>query len=147
MVQQELLENSVLVDYQPILRKAPNKALGEMFPTVWYASTIEVTSNQQAIISRSVLTAENPNLRYGVTVLAGTDFRFPSLVDMSPGTRAPLVPSGAPWKVRSSARSWNSAASRYATLRHHLCSSMRRLVYSCTATFSRIATSARHCGR
>ncbi|KAH8178095.1 ARCA-like protein [Sarocladium implicatum] len=64
MAQQHLLEEQVLVDYQPILKKSPDKAQGEIFPTVWYGSTIEVTSNQQAIISRSVLMAENPRLHH-----------------------------------------------------------------------------------
>lgn len=63
MMQQHQLEGTVLVDYQPILKKPPDKSRGEIFPTVWYGSTIEVTSNQQAIISRSVLLAENPLLR------------------------------------------------------------------------------------
>ena len=63
MTQQQLLEEQVLVDYQLILKKSPDKAQGEIFPTVWYGSTIEVTSNQQAIISRSVLMAEDPRLQ------------------------------------------------------------------------------------
>lgn len=63
MAQQHLLEEVVLVDYQPILKKPPDKARGEIFPTVWFGSTIEVTSNQQAIISRSVLMAENPRMQ------------------------------------------------------------------------------------
>lgn len=63
MKQQEHLEQDVLRDFQPILKRPADKSKGEIFPTLWYGSNIEVTSIQQAIIARSVLVAEDPFLR------------------------------------------------------------------------------------
>lgn len=63
MKQQEHVEQDVLADFQPIFRKDPDKSRGEIFPTVWYSSNIEVTSNQQAMMAKSVLLAENPVLK------------------------------------------------------------------------------------
>lgn len=63
MDQQVHLETQILSDYRPIFRKPADKATGEIFPTIWYASHIEVTAIQQAIMARSILVAENPLLR------------------------------------------------------------------------------------
>lgn len=63
MRQQEHLEQDVLIDYQPIFHRVADKSKGEIFPTVWYASNIEVTSVQQALMAKSVLLAENPTLK------------------------------------------------------------------------------------
>ncbi|GAB0138302.1 hypothetical protein EsDP_00006539 [Epichloe bromicola] len=63
MDQQEHLENAVLADIQPLFRRPADKALGEIFPTVWYRSNIEVTSIQFSLLAKSVLVAENPQLR------------------------------------------------------------------------------------
>lgn len=63
MRQQKHLEQDVLADFQPIFHQAADKSKGEIFPTVWYGSNIEVTSIQQAIMAKSVLTAENPSLK------------------------------------------------------------------------------------
>ena len=61
--QQDHLEQDVLVDFKPIFHRPADKAKGEIFPTIWYGSTIEVTSIQQSIIAKSILTAENPSLK------------------------------------------------------------------------------------
>lgn len=63
MRQQEHLEQDVLFDFKPIFHKQADKSKGEIFPTVWYTSNIEVTSIQQAIMAKSVLLAENPTLK------------------------------------------------------------------------------------
>lgn len=63
MEQQEHLEQDVLRDFQPIFKRKADKSKGEIFPTLWYGSNIEVISVQQAIIAKSVLVAENPFLR------------------------------------------------------------------------------------
>lgn len=65
MRQQDHLEQDVLIDFQPIFHHQADKSKGEIFPTVWYTSNIEVTSIQQSIMARSVLTAENPTLKSG----------------------------------------------------------------------------------
>ena len=62
--QHEHLELDVLADFQPMFYREPDKSKGEIFPTVWYGSNIEVTSIQQAIIAKAILTAENPYLKY-----------------------------------------------------------------------------------
>ncbi|CAG9953519.1 unnamed protein product [Clonostachys rosea f. rosea IK726] len=61
--QQEHLEQDVLVDFLPIFRRPADKSKGEIFPTVWYGSTIEVTTIQQALMAKSVLAAEDPSLK------------------------------------------------------------------------------------
>lgn len=64
MRQQQYLENHVLASYQPIYRKEANRKAGEIFPVIWYSSNLQMTSMQQALMARSVLTAEDPSLRY-----------------------------------------------------------------------------------
>lgn len=59
MDQQEHLEEQVLSEYQSIYRREAIIELGETFPVIWYSSNIEVTSKQQALMARSVLTAED----------------------------------------------------------------------------------------
>lgn len=64
MDQQAHLEQIVLADVQPIFQKAADKGKGETFPTLWYATNIELTAIQQAIMARSILIAEDPHLKY-----------------------------------------------------------------------------------
>ena len=63
MEQQDYLERSALSDIQPVYKRPADKAKGEIFPTVWYRSNIEVTAMQFSLLARSVLVAENPNLK------------------------------------------------------------------------------------
>ncbi|KAL6874841.1 hypothetical protein J3F83DRAFT_759574 [Trichoderma novae-zelandiae] len=63
MDQQEYLEREILVNFRPIFKTTADKAKGEIFPTIWYGSNLEVTSVQQGIMARSVLVAENPFLK------------------------------------------------------------------------------------
>lgn len=62
--QQALLERNVLTQtrYVPILKRPPNKAKGEVFPTIWYGSDLVVTGVQHVMIAKMVLTAEDPGL-------------------------------------------------------------------------------------
>lgn len=64
MDQQQYLEREILANFQPIFRKGAEKAKGEIFPTIWYGSNLEVTSIQQSIMAKSVLIAESPLLKY-----------------------------------------------------------------------------------
>lgn len=64
MEQQEHVEQDVLVPFRPIYQRPADKSRGEIFPTIWYGSNIEVTSVQLGLIAKSVLVAENPFLRY-----------------------------------------------------------------------------------
>lgn len=48
------------MDFQPIFHKKADNSTGEVLPTVWYASIMEATSIQQAIMSKAVLLAEKP---------------------------------------------------------------------------------------
>ncbi|EGR47473.1 uncharacterized protein TRIREDRAFT_64322, partial [Trichoderma reesei QM6a] len=63
MDQQEYLEREILVNFRPIFKTTADKAKGEIFPTIWYGSNLEVTSVQQSIMAKSVLVAENPFLK------------------------------------------------------------------------------------
>ena len=66
MDQQDYLEREILVNFRPIFKTTADKAKGEIFPTIWYGSNLEVTSIQQSIMAKSVLVAENPFLKYVV---------------------------------------------------------------------------------
>lgn len=46
------------------MNKKADKSKGEIFPTIWYGSPIEVTTVQQAKMAKSVLIAEDPALKY-----------------------------------------------------------------------------------
>ncbi|KAH0494764.1 hypothetical protein TgHK011_008353 [Trichoderma gracile] len=61
--QQDYLEREILVNFRPIFKTTADKAKGEIFPTIWYGSNLEVTSVQQSIMAKSVLVAENPFLK------------------------------------------------------------------------------------
>ncbi|KJZ72680.1 hypothetical protein HIM_07872 [Hirsutella minnesotensis 3608] len=61
--QQEHIEHHVIHVFRPMYRRAADKSRGEIFPTIWYGSNIEVTSVQLALIAKAVLVAENPSLR------------------------------------------------------------------------------------
>lgn len=61
--QQEQLEQHVLINFRPLFQRAADKSRGEIFPTIWYGSNIEVTSVQLGLIAKAVLVAENPSLR------------------------------------------------------------------------------------
>ncbi|RDA84374.1 hypothetical protein CP532_2601 [Ophiocordyceps camponoti-leonardi (nom. inval.)] len=61
--QQELIEQKVLVAFRPTYQRTADKTKGEIFPTIWYASNIDVTSVQLALIAKAVLVAENPYLK------------------------------------------------------------------------------------
>ncbi len=64
MDQQDHLEKHFLFDIEPIYKNPADKSKGEIFPTVWYRSNIEVTSMQLSLLAKSVLVAENPHLKY-----------------------------------------------------------------------------------
>ncbi|KAM0668833.1 hypothetical protein ACQRIU_002395 [Beauveria bassiana] len=63
MDQQSYLENAVLSNTKPLFEKPADKRQGEIFPTIWYTSHIELTSIQQSLMARSVLVSENPYLK------------------------------------------------------------------------------------
>ncbi|CAM1509614.1 Fc.00g033530.m01.CDS01 [Cosmosporella sp. VM-42] len=50
-------------EFQPFFSRAADRSNGEVFPTLWYTSDLEVTSIQLSIIAKMVLLAENPYLR------------------------------------------------------------------------------------
>ncbi|KAF4463977.1 hypothetical protein FALBO_9173 [Fusarium albosuccineum] len=60
--QGEVLEEEALREYQPFFARAADRSNGEIFPTIWYSSVLEVTSMQLCIIAKMVLMAENPFL-------------------------------------------------------------------------------------
>ncbi|OAA59408.1 hypothetical protein ISF_06343 [Cordyceps fumosorosea ARSEF 2679] len=63
MDQQSFLEHTVLTNTKPLFEKPADKRQGEIFPTIWYTSHIELTSIQQSLMARSVLVSENPFLK------------------------------------------------------------------------------------
>lgn len=62
--QQALLEDKVLsqTSYLPVFEQPPNRAKGEVFPTIWYGSDLVVTGVQHVLIAKMVLMAEAPGL-------------------------------------------------------------------------------------
>lgn len=67
MNQHHYLERDILIQFQPIFRRPADKSKGEIFPSVWYGSNLEVTSIQQSIMAKAVLVAENPFLKYVIS--------------------------------------------------------------------------------
>lgn len=63
MDQQSYLEVNVLGATKPLFEKPADKRQGEIFPTIWYPTHIELTSIQQSLMARSVLVSENPYLK------------------------------------------------------------------------------------
>lgn len=63
MDQQSYLEHTVLATTNPLFETPANKRQGEIFPTIWYTTHIELTSIQQSLMARSVLVSENPYLK------------------------------------------------------------------------------------
>ncbi|KAF4457125.1 hypothetical protein F53441_913 [Fusarium austroafricanum] len=60
--QGEMLEEEALKEYQPFYVRAADRSNGDIFPTIWYTSALEVTTMQLSIIAKMVLMAENPFL-------------------------------------------------------------------------------------
>lgn len=62
--QEDLLGQQVSGQYTPIFKRPADKSKGEVFPTIWYGSDIVVTGIQHLMISKMVLIAESPLLKY-----------------------------------------------------------------------------------
>lgn len=62
--QQAQLEqaSSTQTRFVPILRRPPDRATGEVFPTIWFGSDLVVVGIQHVMITKMVLVAEAPNL-------------------------------------------------------------------------------------
>ncbi|KAH7265610.1 uncharacterized protein BKA55DRAFT_559278 [Fusarium redolens] len=60
--QEEYLDQYVTGRFEPILYRPPDRVLGEVFPTMWYASPIALTGMQHMMIAKMILTAESPLL-------------------------------------------------------------------------------------
>lgn len=61
--QEETLQTDCCSQFTPVLKREADKSRGEVFPLIWYASDGEVTATQHFILAKTVLTAENPNLK------------------------------------------------------------------------------------
>ncbi|KAJ4030839.1 hypothetical protein NW761_013417 [Fusarium oxysporum] len=68
--QEEYLDQYVTGRFEPILYRPPDRVLGEVFPTMWYASTIALTGMQHMMIAKMILTAESPLLSQAEDVRA-----------------------------------------------------------------------------
>ncbi|KAF5586975.1 ARCA-like protein [Fusarium pseudoanthophilum] len=68
--QEEYLDQYVTGRFEPILHRPPDRALGEVFPTMWYASPIALTGMQHMMIAKMILTAESPLLSQAEDVRA-----------------------------------------------------------------------------
>ncbi|KAL2292511.1 hypothetical protein FJTKL_09474 [Diaporthe vaccinii] len=62
--QEEALETDCFSHFTPVIKREADKSRGEVFPLIWYASDGEVTATQHFILAKTVLTAENPNLKH-----------------------------------------------------------------------------------
>jgi hypothetical protein len=49
-------------ELQPILENKPNRASGDIFPTIWYCYDSQVTAIQHLKLSEMILIAESPYL-------------------------------------------------------------------------------------
>ncbi|EXK86048.1 hypothetical protein FOQG_10097 [Fusarium oxysporum f. sp. raphani 54005] len=68
--QEEYLDQYVTGRFEPILYRPPDRVLGEVFPTMWYASPIALTGMQHMMIAKMILTAESPLLSQAEDVRA-----------------------------------------------------------------------------
>ncbi|KAG4284453.1 hypothetical protein FPRO06_08832 [Fusarium proliferatum] len=68
--QEEYLEQYVTGRFEPILHQPPDRVLGEVFPTMWYASPIALTGMQHMMIAKMILIAESPLLSQAEDVRA-----------------------------------------------------------------------------
>ncbi|KAK7414258.1 hypothetical protein QQX98_006855 [Neonectria punicea] len=69
--QEDYLEQHVADQLSPILSQSPDRAKGEVFPAIWYASTMALTGMQHLMVAKMILIAESPFLGRG-----GTDVRL-----------------------------------------------------------------------
>ncbi|RGP72905.1 hypothetical protein FLONG3_6543 [Fusarium longipes] len=60
--QEEYLDEFVTGRFTPILYRPPDKACGEVFPIMWFASPIALTGMQHMMIAKMILVAESPFL-------------------------------------------------------------------------------------
>lgn len=60
--QERILSREVGSRLEPILSIPANKEKGEVFPRVWFRSSIALTSMQHFMISKMILVAESPLL-------------------------------------------------------------------------------------
>ncbi|KAJ4251000.1 hypothetical protein NW762_011650 [Fusarium torreyae] len=60
--QEEYLDQYVVGRFAPILSRPPDRVLGEVFPTMWYASSIALTGMQHMMVAKMILVAESPFL-------------------------------------------------------------------------------------
>lgn len=62
--QEKYLDQHVVGGLSPILSLSPDKAKGEVFPAIWYSSTMALTGMQHHMVAKMILTAESPFLGY-----------------------------------------------------------------------------------
>ncbi|KAH6981690.1 hypothetical protein BKA56DRAFT_584309 [Ilyonectria sp. MPI-CAGE-AT-0026] len=60
--QEKYLDQHVVGGLSPILSLSPDKAKGEVFPAIWYSSTMALTGMQHHMVAKMILTAESPFL-------------------------------------------------------------------------------------
>ncbi|KAI5459599.1 hypothetical protein BGZ63DRAFT_254965 [Mariannaea sp. PMI_226] len=60
--QERHLDQHVVDGLSPILSLAPDRAKGEVFPTIWYASSMALTGMQHHMVAKMILIAESPFL-------------------------------------------------------------------------------------
>ncbi|KAH6880790.1 hypothetical protein B0T10DRAFT_495245 [Thelonectria olida] len=60
--QERHLEQHTVEGLAPILSRAPDRAKGEVFPTIWYASSMALTGMQHLMVAKMILIAESPFL-------------------------------------------------------------------------------------
>ncbi|KAK7428294.1 hypothetical protein QQZ08_005191 [Neonectria magnoliae] len=70
--QEDYLEQHVAGQLSPILSRSPDRAKGEVFPAIWYVSTMALTGMQHLMVAKMILVAESPFLGRGGTDHPGT---------------------------------------------------------------------------
>ncbi|KAH7157326.1 hypothetical protein B0J13DRAFT_541523 [Dactylonectria estremocensis] len=60
--QEKYLYQHVVDGLSPILSLPPDRAKGEVFPAIWYSSTMALTGMQHLMVAKMILTAESPFL-------------------------------------------------------------------------------------
>ncbi|KAJ5083031.1 hypothetical protein N7532_012074 [Penicillium argentinense] len=61
-LREQQLTHACMGEIEPILDLKANRAVGEIFPTVWYSFDFQVTAIQHLRLAQMILVAENPHL-------------------------------------------------------------------------------------
>jgi hypothetical protein len=128
--QERHLDQHTVEGLAPILFRAPDRANGEVFPAIWYASSMALIGMQHLMVAKMIMIAESPFLGYDFFSLS--DEVVTDMQVLGEATQMQDWYFAKP-RAKSVHWCWRSAVSHCNTLRPPRRLSTRPLPYSCTA--------------